>query len=207
VKLRCPACGQDFSLDAAVKDRDLDALVKMAAQFGLDWPLVSEYLDCFRFRRDGALAVKKRLRLAREVGEMWRTCKFSFRGEHFRIGLPELRESLAEICNRELLGLKNHNYLKTILVTAAQKTSQREERELKEKEGRLRAGEKPEEPAEPEPEALNPQVLEDPEWQAEFARLNRRLRQGVRDRVGEAEMQKRQGELKAHMEKAKGKEL
>lgn len=140
MKLRCPACGNEFALDRAVKERDLEELIKSAARFGADWPLVSEYLDSFRVRRDGALGVKKRLRLLDEIWEIYSTGKVKLGREEYWVERQELREALAQVCNRELLGLKNHNYLKQVLSGAARKASGRLERERREKEEQLRAG-------------------------------------------------------------------
>ncbi|OPX18732.1 MAG: hypothetical protein BZ151_13145 [Desulfobacca sp. 4484_104] len=140
MKLRCPACGSEFDLDQAVKDRDLEELIQRAARFGEDWALISEYLDGFRLRRDGALSIKKRLRLVKEVWEMWSTCRLKWGKEEYLIGRQEFREALTQVCNRELLGLKNHNYLKQVLKAAARQTSVRLEKERRDREERLGAG-------------------------------------------------------------------
>ncbi len=140
MKLRCPACGSEFDLDRAVKDRDMEELIRRAARFGEDWALISEYLDGFRVRRDGALSVKKRLRLVREIWEMWSTCRLKWGKEEYLIGRQEFREAMAQVCNRELLGLKNHNYLKQVLKAAARQTSIRLEGERRDREERMGAG-------------------------------------------------------------------
>ena len=140
MKLRCPACGSDINLDQAVRDRDQEELVRAAARFGTDWQLISEYLDGFRLRKDGALALKKRLRLLKEVWVMWESGRFQMGGQWWLIGREEFKAALADVNNRELLGLKNHNYLKQVLKAAAKQTSVRMERERRGQEHQKQAG-------------------------------------------------------------------
>jgi hypothetical protein len=184
VKLRCPACGAEFGLDEGTRAAELLELDRAALAFGLDWPLVAEYLDCFRFRRDGALALKKRLRLAREVWAMWSACRFDYGGESYRVRLEDLKEALAQMGNKELLGLKNHNYLKQILRAAAAMTLKRKEKERLAWEERARGGAREGKPGEsdsPKSKVQGPKSKEggeeegppqDPEWRTEFRRLN-----------------------------------
>jgi hypothetical protein len=170
MKLRCPICGAEIGLSEASQAAGLQALDRAAAAFGSDWPLVMEYLDCFQGKKD--MKVTKRLRLARELWEMWKGGRFSIGGVWYRIGREEFREALRTTCNQVAMGLTNHNYLKKVLVAAAEKTSQRMERELREKEEGLRAeglrspGCKPGAPQE-----------EDPAYRAEVLLLGRAIRQ------------------------------
>lgn len=134
MRLRCPACGSEIKWEEAVRGGDLEALGRAQTAFGADFELVNEYLDGFKARRGGPLHLKKRLRLLREVWDMWSTGRFTFGGEEYQVGREEFREALAQVANRELVGLKNHNYLKQVLKAAARKTSVRLERERREKE-------------------------------------------------------------------------
>jgi hypothetical protein len=174
MKLRCPACGAEATLEQMTQAADLLALDKAQAAFGGDWPLVKEYLDCFsKEHRQDACATKmkvaKRLRLARELWTMWEAGRFAVGGAWYRIGREEFREALRTTCNQVAAGLTNHNYLKKVLVAAAEKTSQREERELREKEASLRTtGCKPVLPEEGD---------KDPAYRAELTRLGRLVRQ------------------------------
>lgn len=127
MKLRCPACGAEIDFDQAVRGQETEALARAAALFGADWEMVSEYVDAFRQRRDAALALKKRLRLLREVWEIWRSGQFDYDGAGYQVGKDEIRAALAQVNNRELQGLKNHNYLKQILKGAAREYSRRSE--------------------------------------------------------------------------------
>lgn len=167
MNLRCPFCGAEITLSQAGQAAELQALDKAAAAFGDDWPLVMEYLDCFQGKKE--MKVAKRLRLARELWVMWEAGRFSIGGAWYRIGREEFREALRTTCNQVSPGLTNHNYLKKVLVAAAEKTSQREERELREKEAGLRTtGRMPVLPGEGE---------EDPAYRAEITRLGRAIRQ------------------------------
>jgi len=197
MKLRCPACGAEFLWEAAVRDRDQEELVRAAAAFGADWFLISEYLNGFRLRPDAALGLTKRLRLAREVWQMWEHGKFALGGQWYTVGRQEFREALRQVANRELTGLKNHNYLKQVLTAAARKTSARLEKELRQKEqgAGARGPGSGEEETLPEPQDWP----EDPEWRAEARRLGRLVRQPG---IGPEERQRRSAALKAHLETA-----
>jgi hypothetical protein len=172
LKLRCPACGAEIRLGEASQAAELQALDGAAVAFAGDWLLVKEYLDCFQGKKE--MTVAKRLRLARELWEMWKDGRFSIGGAWYRIGREEFREALRTTCNQVAPGLTNHNYLKKVLVAAAEKTSQRQERELRAREESLRAGGL--RTAGGDACATMPredELPDDPEWRKEFLRLNR----------------------------------
>lgn len=168
MKLRCPACGAEGSLEEFSQAADLLNLSKAAAAFGEDWPLGLEYLNCFRGQPGRALQAKKLLRLARELWQMWGQGRFEFNRQWYRVGREEFREALRNTCNQVGHGLTNHNYLKKVLLAAAEKTSQREERELREREEGLRTGMRTTGEA--------PVLQEDPEWRATAVELSRAVR-------------------------------
>lgn len=167
MKLRCPACGAEIKLSEASQAAELQALDKAAAAYGADWPLFNEYIDRFQGKRE--MKAAKRLRLARELWEMWKAGRFSIGGVWYRIGREEFREALRTTCNQVAAGLTNHNYLKKVLIAAAEKTSRREERELRERENRLRM-------AGGDARPTGPQEA-DPAYRAEIVRLGQALRQ------------------------------
>lgn len=167
----CPACGAEVSLEQLSQAGDLLALHRAAAAFGADWGLVREYLDLFRGRR--ALKIAKLVRLAREVWEMWHTGRFAVGGVWYRIGREEFREALRATCNQAAAGLTSHNYLKKVLIAAAEKTSRREERELREREAQGRNSPSPR----PSPARGEGEAEEDSAWTKEFLHLNRARRQ------------------------------
>ena len=181
MKLRCPACGVEGTLDQMTQAADLLALDKAAGLFGADWPLVSEYLDCFRASPEGRLSVKRRLGMLREVWAMWDIGKFCVGGVWYLIGRPEFREALSTTVNQVQPPLRNHNYLKTVLKKAARLTSQRRERELKSREQGLGAREQEprvELPLPPWGEGPPPVagMRGDPEWLAKVEELGREVR-------------------------------
>jgi hypothetical protein len=168
-KLKCPACGTEVTLEQLIQTADLERLGQAQAAFGENWDLVREYLDCFRPPSGKPLQVKKLLRLAREVWEMWRPGRFEYGRQEYGVGREEFREALRATCNQVERGLTNHNYLKKVLLAAAEKTSQRLERELREREESLRgAGCKPVPPEEGLPTA--------PAWWARLTELGRAVR-------------------------------
>jgi hypothetical protein len=131
--------------------------------------------------------VKKLLRLAREVWAMWREGQFAYGRETYRVGREEFREALAGVANRGLTGLTSHNYLKKALMGAVEKTSQRREREFREREEQLMAGrEIP--PGPPLPKGG--EMPDDPEWRAEAVRLGQAVRR-ARTPEEKAEAQRR----------------
>jgi len=198
MKLRCPTCGAEFDWEAAVRDRDQEELVRAAAAFGADWFLISEYLNGFRLRPDAALGLTKRLRLAREVWQMWEHGKFALGGQWYTVGRQEFREALRQVANRELTGLKNHNYLKQVLTAAARKTSTRLEKELRQKEAGVMAGRDARPTGEGDLALPEPQDWpDDPEWRAEARRLGRLVRQPGLD---PEERERRSAALRAHLE-------
>jgi len=140
LKLTCPVCGAEIGLDQAGQAAELMALGRAAAAFGEDWDLVSEYLELFRARPGGPLLLKKRLRLAREVWGLWERGYFECDGREYRVSREAVREALRQMGNRGLQGLKNHNYLKKILVSQAQEEDRAAERERRGREESLLAG-------------------------------------------------------------------
>jgi hypothetical protein len=190
--LRCPACGAEIKLSAAEAAAELKALDKAAGLFGEDWDLAAEYLEAFRSagRDAGATgrppALKRRLRLLRELWLMWQGGKFEFRRTAYVVDRPEFREALRTVCDQVKAGLTNHNYLRAVLVAGAQETSKRREREFKAREQGLgarepeAAGTTGETPAPLKSPGGTPALrgagdpglpAPDPEWQARFAGL------------------------------------
>lgn len=166
--LVCPACGAEISLEQFEQAADMLALHRLAATFGDDWGLVREYIELFRGKQ--ALKVVKILRLAREVYEIWSRGRFIANRQEYQVGRQECREALRITCNQVSPPLSNHNYLKKVLIKASEKTSQRRERELREREEYLRAG------SSPPGEDAGASSLTDKE-RAELSRLGRAVRQ------------------------------
>lgn len=169
MKLRCPACGAEGPLEEFSQAADLLNLSKAAAAFGEDWPLGLEYCNCFRGQKGKALQAKKLLRLARELWQMWGPGRFEFSRQWYRVGREEFRDALRNTCNQVGQGLTNHNYLKKVLLAAAEKTSRREEAALREREQGLRT-------AGLRSPGYKPGPQDDPEWRGKAVELSRVLR-------------------------------
>lgn len=191
IKLRCSVCGAEMDLDRATQASELLAYDSLARRFGEDWPLVSEYLELFRRRPDGPLNVKVRIRLLYDLLAIWSGGKFEYQRQWYTVGREEFREALRQVCSRGLKVLTNHNYLKTVLTSAAAETSKRREKEMKEREQCLRfaGGEVPE----TTDEAPVPQ---DPAWRETTKNLSRAMRQAKTPQEREAA----EAALKAHLE-------
>ncbi len=202
MKLRCPACGAESDLAQMTQAAELLALDRAAAAFGDDWPLVKEYLDAFRSPVRGALPLTKRLRLAREIWQMWQGGQCEFDGQVYQVDRPEFRAALITVVNQVKVGLTNHNYLKKVLVGAARETSQRRERELKDREKGSGARDQGSGWELPElPKGLPAEMPR--EWREKLEELSRAVRQpGL---IPEARAAARQ-ELEEHLEKGKDAE-
>jgi len=123
INLICPRCGNSFVLEDAIKEVEHREIADIAAKFGQSWRLIYEYTDCFRKSEYGGMQRSKRLRLLKETAKLFDTCEFQYEGKRWRTTWPEVLTAVTGICNREKWGLKNHNYLKAILVKTAKRVS------------------------------------------------------------------------------------
>lgn len=156
MKLRCPDCGFEEELPHFTRAEELLALDRAAAAFGDAWPLMREYLKCFRGKRP--LTADKMLRLTREIYPIYQSGKFKFDAVAYVVDRPEFLEALRSTCNQVKPPLTNHHYLFRVLTGAARETSQRRERELKDREKGLGV-------RGPEPANEAPAVAQDPEFE------------------------------------------
>ncbi len=116
MRLRCPECGARLTLAAAERAEAAAAMAAEAAFWGPDFPVVAEYVACFRTRPGGEVQAAKRLRLCREVREMATTGRLRYHGQDWAVRRQDLVAGLRLVANRELVGLRNHNYLKAVVV-------------------------------------------------------------------------------------------
>jgi len=145
ITLICPRCGNSFILSDAIRELEQREIADIASKFGQSWRLIYEYTDCFRKSETGGMQRSKRVRLLKEVSRLFDTCEFKYEGKRYRTTWPEVIGAITQICNAEKFGLKNHNYLKVILLKTAKRVSaegmtaaEEEERE----KGRRGPGEK-----------------------------------------------------------------
>jgi len=109
MKVKCPKCGAVFAAEAPRDQVD---------------PLVNEYLDLFRPRRESKPpSGEKRLRLLRELTGLFHRGAFVYYGREYPVSVDQVRAALREVCNREPVGLVNHNYLKKVMISMVEKDS------------------------------------------------------------------------------------
>lgn len=128
MKTTCPQCGHIFET-AKARREPVARLNDVYAGFGLEEATVREYIDCFRVSRESANSIPKEMRLLKELIAMWAVESFFFRGRNWNTTREKIRDAMLAACNRQLIGLSNHNYIKKILYTWAQAEGSREERE------------------------------------------------------------------------------
>jgi len=98
-------------------------LAGMAARFGKSWPLVWEYTGTFATRYLGPIAPAKRLRIVRDLARLWESSIFQVQGKRYKIDKAGIIAGMLTVCNSEKFGFKNHNYLKRVLMTDAERVS------------------------------------------------------------------------------------
>lgn len=114
MKTDCPRCGLHFDT-SATKKHENDELLAALVPFRFHVDLAIEYLNCFRVKPDSPVAHKKALRILSELVNVWEGELFWYRGRDWRTTRDQVKEAMELCCNRQLFGLKNHNYLKAIL--------------------------------------------------------------------------------------------
>lgn len=155
-KLVCPCCQAEFTLAEAAKSAELKNYSRLAALFGPDWPLVEAYLACFRTEKNKDVRLEKAIILLEDLAKLYRERKFSFNKEEIVVHPQVLRVALRELGLRcdSLIGLKNHNYLKSTLKNKMAEFHRNSAAEERQRIERDRRGERPpsEEAVPPPPE-------------------------------------------------------
>ncbi len=122
MKGRCPVCGSAIALDAAFAAEAAQALLAQLKALGPRAALVLEYVDGFRAQPGKPLREATALRLVCEVRHLIEEGRFEYDGQVYRIELASIDEALKEVATRGMTGLKNHNYLKTVMIGRCSKT-------------------------------------------------------------------------------------
>lgn len=123
MKLMCPKCGSRFEMEQAVRELEQSETHDIAAKLGQHWRLVYEYSDCFRQSEFGNVSLTKRLRIFKSVVLLFDTLIFSYRGKRYRASWYETTKAMTTICNLQLWGFENHNYLFKMLIKSADRLS------------------------------------------------------------------------------------
>lgn len=122
-KVTCPFCAGDFDgemVEVSELWRERD---EIAAALGPLWKLANEYVEAFRKDPKVRMILKKRVRLLGEVRALWERCEFEYEGKRYRTDQRLIRMAMTDVCNRDLINCKNHNYLKSCLVKTASRVS------------------------------------------------------------------------------------
>jgi hypothetical protein len=114
--MKCPVCRSKFCVDDCLKEAIKDEFIELASYFGRGWLAVNEYVDCFRKDQWGAVNEKKRLRKLQEIKELFELCQFDFDGKKYRTDKKSIYGAIKVIIDKEMTKLKDHNYLKQILI-------------------------------------------------------------------------------------------
>lgn len=114
----CPHCAKKFNLLTGEVMGLAIQLGDLAAKFREHWPLVSEYVDCFR-PKGGSVTLKKRVRILTELAKFFETLEFEYDGKRYRTKLMDIRWAMRHVCDAQMEAFKNHNYIKRMLVTTA----------------------------------------------------------------------------------------
>ncbi len=97
-----------------------DEIIDMYSQFGADRGLAVNYIGLFRTKvqidTDTKMDIGKHHRLVQEVLEMYGSEKAEFRGKKFSFTKDAFRYALDVVVQRKLTEVKNHNYLKVVLM-------------------------------------------------------------------------------------------
>jgi hypothetical protein len=130
-------------------DAALREMIDLAARFGANWGLVFDYTECFRQETWGSVREQKRLRLLKEVWQLFQKCEFEIDGKRYRTDWPRIIAAIRAVTDADKFGFKNHNYLKRVLLgekaerlsaeglTAAEEQKREDSRRLKIDDGRL----------------------------------------------------------------------
>lgn len=144
MKFDCPYCHKELDLMELNLESDLNAIMRTMSAFGVHGHLVMAYCYLFGVSPLKLKAKKYRL-LLEEMKRLFDAEAFSFERRKYDISRQGIAEALDIVVKREFTRtLNNHNYLKTIMVSIAERErtakSKQAERDLREKERRTLSG-------------------------------------------------------------------
>lgn len=90
----------------------------LASRFREHWPLVSEYVDCFR-PKGGSVTLKRRVRILTELIKLFETLEFEYDGKRYRTKIRDIRWAMRWVCDAQMDAFQNHNYIKKMLINGA----------------------------------------------------------------------------------------
>jgi hypothetical protein len=144
MKFRCPHCSRECDYLEIRLEEDLLAIIKMQAVFGKHAHLVWAYTELFGIRPMRSRAKKIRV-LQEEMKNLFQAEALTYNRRTYKISTQGIAEALNIIVHRHFDDpLENHNYLKKIMITIAEREAREVgrsvERGLKSREETQRAG-------------------------------------------------------------------
>jgi len=121
VKIRCPQCGKAIDLNAVSMNTVVRDILMIYQDLDRDAARqVREYMDLFR-SPGGQLADRKHLRLLQELVGWMRAGRIEYYGKPYPLAASDILAGVATVCNQEPSTLRNHNYLRKILVSICER--------------------------------------------------------------------------------------
>lgn len=148
MKFKCPYCTKEIDLMELQLETDLHAIIKLQPTFGQQAHIVMGY--CYLFGISPLKIKAKKLRiLLEELKRLFDAESFKYDKNTYYISRAGIAEALDIVIKRNFTStLKNHNYLKEVMVSISEKErttkSRQDEKELRKKEEKLRTGNRPE---------------------------------------------------------------
>ena len=115
-KIRCPYCERSFDVDQIETSELFQERIEIAHKFGPLWHPANEYIDTFRAGPGARITLKRRVRFLKELLRLVETKEFELDGKRYRVDPAQIKEALTATCDAQKTGLKNHNYLKRVMV-------------------------------------------------------------------------------------------
>ncbi|PKN35626.1 MAG: hypothetical protein CVU61_02050 [Deltaproteobacteria bacterium HGW-Deltaproteobacteria-19] len=121
MKFRCPYCSKECDYLEIRLEGDLLTIIKMQVVFGKHAHLVWTYTELFGIRPMRSRAKKIRV-LQEEMKSLFQAEAFTYNRRTYRISTQGIAEALNIIVHRHFDDpLENHNYLKKIMITIAER--------------------------------------------------------------------------------------
>ncbi len=144
----CPHCGRKLNLLELQLDEDLSAIIAAQEVFGRHRRLVWSYLEIFGIHPLHARAKKIRV-LLDQMKNVYQREGFDYKKVKYRISQAGIAEALNIMISRHFPEpLSDHNYLKKVMISIAEREARGEsreaERDMRRREERLQAGDREE---------------------------------------------------------------
>lgn len=117
MKLTCPVCESKVGLGDFAASALRNELVNLAAYYGANWPLVYEYVQCYRAAQWASQRLDKTVRMLGELRKIVEGGLFEYEGKRYRIERCNVLAAMRKVADLEKFGLPtNHSYLKKVML-------------------------------------------------------------------------------------------